>query len=182
MSMVLLPTDVVGIEADVFIETGSAQGGTVAQMVDLFGEIHTIEWDPGNHEACARNFSGRHHVHCHLGSSPDVLPRVMDRARKTLFFLDAHYRSLGRHEMDPARGECPLLAELAAITAVDWASPPMIIIDDAHEFAGGRSPAFDPAQWPTLDQIRAATPAHDLTIRNDMIYCTPRATPPREED
>ena len=174
MSVLLTATDVFGIEADRFIETGSGSGDSIAQMVPLYAEIHTIEWDRDNHVRCVQRFADQSHVYCHWGSSSDVLPLVIDPAKTTLFFLDAHYRGVGHHEQDPTRGECPLLAELAVITAVPWERQPVIIIDDAHQFTDEINPQdFDVAQWPRFDQIRDMLPNHDLTVRNDMIYGMP---------
>ena len=99
--------------------------------------------------------------------------------RPTTFWLDAHYRACGRHEMDPVRGECPLLAELAAIAAVRWTVQPLILIDDAPLF---RRPwpedlagHFDAAQWPTLEAIARALPAgYEVSEREGVLYCLPR--------
>jgi hypothetical protein len=143
-------------------------------MAPLFGEIHTIEWAPGNHAICEHRFAGQAHIHCYLGSSPDLLPSIINPAKRTLFLLDAHYRGGADHEQDPARGQCPLLAELALITALEWAAPPTIIIDDANMFIAAPQGKYDPAHWPTLEQIKTALPTHELSIRNGMIYGLPK--------
>jgi hypothetical protein len=174
MSVLLTAMDVAGIEADLFIETGSGTGDSLAQMVMIYSEIHTIEWDRNNYDICVQRFAQQSHVHCHLGSSPDVLPLVIDPRKMTLFFLDAHYRGCGHHEQDPTRGECPLLAELAVITAVKWERQPVIIIDDAKRFTDGVDPVFDVVQWPTFNQVRDALFNYDLTVRNEMIYGVPK--------
>lgn len=173
------PEDLDGITAEVFIETGTCWGAGVAAVAHLFKECHTIEFVQDHYEQSIARIAGRGitNITCHLGTSPDVLPLVINPEKKTCFFLDAHYRSLGRFEECPVYGECPLMAELAVIQGTPWKELPVIVIDDAVSFDGsnpGLKQWYNEAHWPSLDQIRAALPGHDVVVRLERIYCTPK--------
>lgn len=159
----------------VFIETGTGEGETLARAaVAGFRVCHSIEWERGNAALARLRFAADFHVHIHHGSSPDVLPLLLADV-PTTFWLDAHYRNCGEEEMDPAHGQCPLLAELAAIATVRWTVPPIILIDDAPLFDRPWPEAlqeyFDIEQWPTLTQIAAKLPGHTIVERDGILYC-----------
>jgi hypothetical protein len=137
------------------IDTALRQPGMSIQSIDLDERIYRT--------ACHR-FREEPRVRPYLGSSPDLLPLVVDRARRTMFWLDAHW-SGGNFGLavDAARGQCPLLAELRAIADLGMQAPFRILVDDARCF----DPDFwssQPAQgyqgfrvdeWPTLAAIEA---------------------------
>lgn len=153
--------------AEVFIETGHGAGGTFEEVLTApyhYADLHTVECDPAVVARAKSRFGGDPRVHIHHGSSPDVLQRICDPHRSTVFWLDAHFSGglYGAQDTDPSFGECPLLAELAVIRGFQWRVAPQIFIDDAPLFLGGpyyrEYAACDPAQWPSLEAIRKALP------------------------
>lgn len=155
----------------VFIETGTFRGETLANaMFAGFGTLHSIEVCEANYQIVKAQFRQYHNVHLHLGSSPEVLPRIIDDQIPTTFWLDAHYQGLSRAEQDEAYGECPLLAELDVIFGYQWS--PVVLIDDAHMFDHRFPPGFDRVQWPSRQQIRDAVPSHYNVVEEDgVLYC-----------
>lgn len=156
---------------DVYIETGLGHGQTLAKAIAHgFLELHVIEIDQKLIDMANEKFSGFPGVPLtiHHGSSPDVLPEIIDPKRQTLFWLDAHYSAglytsdseRDRDQLDPRHGECPLLAELKVIAFTPWTLDPIILIDDAVCFTAKDYKAYytswDRSQHPMLDQIKAA--------------------------
>ncbi len=158
---------------EVFLETGTFWGETLWNAYKAgFPMLYSIEYLKENYEIACAKFRGIGNVRILLGSSPAVLPGILNGKRSTTFWLDAHYQDRTKAELDSSFGECPLLAELDEIRRVDWQTPPFILIDDAHMFTGGIVGNFDPAQWPSLDEIEAALPANYVAqICDDVIYC-----------
>ncbi len=175
----------VGIKR-VFIETGTFLGDTAAREEgsNNWEHLHTIEIDEKLFRAAERRFKKTPRITCHLGSSPDVLSKIIEPECATHFYLDAHRTGTNeqaraftgteftRHDTDI--GECPVLEELAVIFAFDWRVPPTIIIDDAQNFVPGEgfwkrkeSRYYDPAQWPTMDQIAHHLQSYKMSVVDD---------------
>jgi len=159
----------------VFIETGTFKGDNVVTRFrsGVWDAIHTIEIDERYYHAAKDRFAGYPGIIVHHGSSPDILPTIMDPKAETTFYLDAHKTGTGaldtmgvdKNEFtswDTKRGECPIIDELRAIVHVAWIKRPTIIIDDAQNFSPGRrfwrtppSKHYNPKEWPSLDDIMA---------------------------
>ncbi len=168
---------------DVFIETGTFRGDTLMSAVAAgFRQLYSMECCERLYRAACRRFANCPHVRLHLGSSPDILPKIMDPALATTFWLDARYQGYDRDEFDLAVGECPLLLELAAIRAVPWKTPPVIVIDDAAIFRHGfdhlgeLGMRFDPCQWPSIEQVRQALPAGYEKKKGSGLFTCLKAT------
>jgi len=161
------------LEFDVFVETGTGQGDTLAAVRPLFSEIHTIERDESLHAAAARRFSGDTAVHVHRGDSGRVLPEIVPRlgARAVFYWLDAH--ATGEARVDGA--ECPLVEELAAISTLSERS--VILIDDARLFLAPPPPPRRPETWPSLATVLAClgrlSPAHEPMVIDDTFVFLP---------
>lgn len=161
-----------------FIETGTYHGVSLAQACrHAFKRLVTIDVDAGSQIVARERVGVDFRVEWVCGSSPDVLPSLMRAEDATTFWLDAHYTGHGRELMDARFGECPLLLELAAIRAVPWRVPPIILIDDAHMYSStwwetnSFATHFDRSQWPTLEEIAdAMAPSHYLTVREGIVY------------
>jgi len=109
-------------------------------------------------------------VHVHLGSSPEILPKIIDPQVPTTFWLDAHYQGSSPIEQDPVYGECPLLAELEVIFSYGWS--PIVLIDDAYMFDERIHAGFDRSHWPSMEAIRSALPPHyELDESEEILYC-----------
>ncbi len=103
--------------ADVFIETGLSEGRTLQALAESgrYRRLHSIDLHAGIVAAGRTRFAAYSAVTIHEGSSADILPRLCDPSVSTVFWLDAHTSPT---EPVSASGACPLLAELAAIIAM----------------------------------------------------------------
>jgi hypothetical protein len=162
-------------KAQVFVETGTQGGVRVAKLRGMYQEIHTVELDPALHESAKSYLSKFPNVHCHLGSSPEVLPRIISdhdlTGKETVFFLDAHFVATS-----PSPGQvdnqCPVMRELDAIFAAAWRVRPVVLIDDAQLFwdwawRRGRNKGYDRAQWPRYEEIEAKAKMHGYSVSFD---------------
>jgi hypothetical protein len=137
---------------DAFIQTGTQNGIALKYVAPLFKTIHTIELDRRYFTDSADLLSKFKNITCHHGSSPVVLPKVIDRTRQTLFWLDAHYTATDTCQYQ-VKDQCPLLWELSAIFNARWQAPMTILVDDAHmhqpSFWRQRwARPYDRRQWP----------------------------------
>jgi hypothetical protein len=173
--------------AAVFIETGLGSGQSLrAALSEPFETLHSIEIDAS---LIARCDLVDPRLTIHHGSSPNILPTIIDPERSTMFWLDAHYSAglytsdsdVDRTRLDPRYGQCPLLAELAIIRAAPWRVRPWIYIDDAECFVTpiyeGMLAQYDRAQYPTEAEVRAALPERYHVETLDMRGWAFRATP-----
>ncbi len=145
------------IEIPVFVETGSASGGSIKEAARYFDICHTIELNEGR-QIVDESLTN---VHWHNGNTIEVLPEIVSELvrykesldtphfRYAMFFLDAHW------DGDKPEGEetkdCYLLEELEAIAPYDQNS--IIIIDDARLFMGNPPHPNNPKEWPTIQQV-----------------------------
>lgn len=166
----------------VFIETGTNAGHSLALALAAgYEECLSVECVEHIHLAAKERFAGEPRARLFHGSSPELLPQIIDPAKSTTFWLDAHYSGSDPSWQDPKFGECPLLAELQAIMAVRWGQLPYILIDDAtlfHPDWSENSGRFDPnsftrSHWPTVDQIAALLPDYDIREENNILVCRP---------
>jgi hypothetical protein len=170
------------VRGGVLIETGTYAGDSlIAAAGKGFRRMISIELCPEYHYKTARRLTDLGiEADLRLGSSPDILPEVIDRSEPTLFWLDAHFQGEHQHEIDPAHGECPVLEELRIIFSAGWSVAPYVLIDDAAEFIPlAHNPLLDPDQWPTLDMIRELLPADytvDVDAAENCIVCLPSSS------
>src|SRR4029079_12731563 len=81
-------------EIKVIVETGTYLGGTTMQLAKMVDKVYTIEINKEYLAEAKLKFAGVNNVYPFLGSSPFVLPRVIDiliPKKNILFFLDAHW-------------------------------------------------------------------------------------------
>jgi len=155
---------------DVFIETGTGNAETLVHALrEPYREVYSIDVNMDLLAEAQRRLGADPRLHLRLGSSAEILPTILDPEKATVFWLDAHY-SFGRHSLNQLSdraladvfGECPLMGELAAIKAVNWRVPPVILIDDAicftREIEQTWAAGINQAQWPTVQDIEAALP------------------------
>jgi hypothetical protein len=165
---------------DVYIETGIGHGQSLNEAVRYgFKTLHAIEIDEKLVKMAHGTFPRIAELTIHHGSSPDVLPKIIDPARQTLFWLDAHYSAglytsdseRDRAQLDPRYGECPLMVELQAIVQVPWVVDPVILIDDAFCFTAekyeGYYASWHRDQHPTLAEIRSVLARFSVLPRDD---------------
>ncbi len=177
MGNVLFELEGKSLIRDVFVETGTERGMSLDRAVKAgFREIHSIEQCERHYKNALNVFRGFSRVHLHLGSSPDVLAKILDPSWDVLFWLDAHYQGGGKDELDAGGWECPLLNELRVIAAVPWKTLPTILIDDAKMFFPweGRIHGFNREHWPGMDSIEALLPHHVYTLHQDILFFIPK--------
>lgn len=163
------------------IETGTFQGGGARLLGTMFSDVASIELSPELHEAAHETVADYPHVKLLQGDSREWLPRLVDPAVPTLYFLDGHWSG------GPTAGEtseCPVIDELRAI--VGGHRDDCVFIDDARLFAALPPPPHKPEDWPSLmevlDELRSIRPGHHVTVLHDLIIGVPaRARAPVDE-
>jgi hypothetical protein len=159
-----------------FVETGTFRGDTVAKVRRHFEELHTCELSAELHGEAAKRFSADEAVHCHLGSSPELLRGIARRldGRPVLYWLDAHWCA-----DDAAAGQesqCPLLDELKAIVPLDSRS--VVWIDDARYFLSPPPKPLVSEGWPAFHEVllgllKLGGESHRIGFANDTILLYP---------
>lgn len=153
------------------IETGTLKGHGVSALSPIFPEVVSIELAQQFYDYAREAFAGQPHVRIVHGSSAVELIRLVDSARPTFYFLDAHWSGGTTAGED---SQCPVLEELDAICG--GSERDCIVIDDARLF---REPPqqHDPLQWPSLEEISSRLermhPGHRIGIVDDQIVCVP---------
>lgn len=166
--------DGVNLLNDVFVETGTFQGETLAQAVNAgFKEIHTIDVVQKYCDQAKIRFKDYENLHCHCGTSPDILSEILDGKKSTTFWLDAHYQNNADFETCEKYGQCPVLEELKVIFSIEWQARIVILIDDSHMFRNPDQNRFKVEEWPKEDKIFSIVP-EGYTIKdiNDILIIT----------
>lgn len=149
--------------AHVFIETGTFHGDTLAEVRNMFDELHSVELDDALYEQATRRFANDSGIRLWHGDSAGVLPEVLARVdQPAVFWLDGHYSGPGT-----AKGalDTPIRRELDDIGRHPRSASHLVIIDDARLFDGTNG-------YPTLDELRshAATLGFiHMQIEHDLI-------------
>lgn len=131
---------------DIFIETGTNVGETLAGVRAAFRELHSVELGDALYQKARDRFVRYSSVHIHHGESAAFLRELAPKlSRPAIYWLDAHYS-----ENNTARGEkdSPIVDELA-ICLGNWRTGSVILIDDARYFDGRH------ASYPTVVEIEA---------------------------
>lgn len=148
-----------------FVETGTADGETVATIFADFDLIYTIELDEYLHMQALARFVDLPKVHCLQGDSGLVLPQVVAQLTEpALFWLDGHYCGGARGDIDT-----PIRAELEA--AMQAPAESVILIDDARLFGGGAEHTEEFKDYPDISWIEqvAGDDARHVDVRDDII-------------
>lgn len=161
-------------ELNVFIETGTNDGGTPWLLKDDFRELYTIELAPQLWREALARFQDYQHVHCLLGDSTEVLPDVLANITEpALVWLDGHYSG-----GVTAHGalDTPVKQELEALFA-DGRNH-VILVDDARIFEG-EVEHFDYPHYhdyPSVQWVRELAEANgfDFLNEDDIMRITPR--------
>lgn len=168
----------------VAVETGTFHASGTHTLHGIVPRVFSVEVSEKLHRRAVKRYGDRAGLTFVLGSSPDVLPALVDPLDEpVLFWLDAHGGMLagGRDAdelYDPpgAEGQCPLIAELEAIRHFRWADRSCILIDDARAFLGPL-PHHRRQDWPpfveVLDLLRADSDRY-VTVLDDVIIAVPQ--------
>ena len=160
------------------VETGTYLGDSAVVLSKIFDRVETIErsrylW----FRAWLRLLRYRN-LRVRLGNSAELL---RPSTEPTLYWLDGHWS--GGNTAGQTQ-QCPLLEELRATSPGahgDW-----YLIDDARLFTTHLDPLFDPAQWPSLAQIRDTVEStrsnYEVAVRDDLdlIVVRPRTGEPSQ--
>lgn len=106
------------------VETGSCLYSTSKWLGENFQSVHTIELSEEYSRHGIHKVSEMANVEAHIGDSVQklqYLTGVLTPNDRALFFLDAHWGD-----------NCPLLAELDALTGMKLEIPPVIAIHDFY--------------------------------------------------
>lgn len=168
-----------GCHLPLFIETGTAEGNSLAFASLHFTNCVSIEQNEQLYLAACERFKSKTNVKLYRGHSPHVLRVILNPKIPTTFWLDAHYSAQGNTLM-PGRSECPLMEELDEIMKVEWEIPPIIMIDDAFMYddsvphPGSTNPfwfsnesdhiVYHRSQWPRVEEIDAALPGFTRSL------------------
>jgi len=154
--------------ARTFVETGTFRGDTALWASGHFDSVFTIEHDRERYLNASLYLMNIPNIHLFPGDSRFILPIVLGHmgAAKAIFWLDAHWTLEGVSD-----SECPLLAELQAITT----RPPgdIILIDDANYFLETPPLPEIPGYWPKLPQILELLKPRAVCMIDDVIVATP---------
>jgi len=159
-----------------FIETGTFKGDSIASVRSLFEELHTGELSPELYRAAEIRFETDPSIHCHLGSSPDILKELAKKVRDkpVMYWLDAHWCSA--ENVAGGESQCPLLQELEAIKPIHQDS--IVWIDDARYFMSPPTAPLVSKGWPTfqqvLDKLSALSDVHNIVFADDTILLFPK--------
>ena len=107
---VAILVELLGLE--IFVETGTFHGDSIAAVADRFLRIYSIEIDPTLCVQAQSRFADRPEIDIYQGASSEVLARLRAQGAlaggKVLFWLDAHWCESGAMGV---AGQCPLLDE-----------------------------------------------------------------------
>jgi len=150
--------------AEVFVETGTYLGDTVAAARHRFRRVYSIEISPRYHLRALERFQGCAEVEILPGDSSDVLPELLSRPEfagvRAAFWLDGHYSG-----GNTGRGDCvtPILAELGPVLR---RRRDCVMVDDARLFTGTDG-------YPSLETLRTfvarARPDLTMQVEKDII-------------
>ena len=168
---IMAAADIFG--AQVFVETGTANGDMVARVLPRFERIVSIELFPPFAAAARRRFAGEASVRIVEGDSAVRLGEAIDGiAERILFWLDGHYSGpgTGRGQQDS-----PVVAEIATIARhrIQAGFRDLVLIDDARLFAGENG-------YPALDAFMAGLARdwdYNVACADDCIFALPKLTP-----
>ena len=157
-----------------FVETGTYRGDTAAWAAGHFARVATIELSPEYHAAATARFRVQPQVRVLLGDSGAMLRKVAaELPGPAVFWLDAHWSGLDTAGRET---ECPLLAELAILTAAPVTHT--LLVDDARLFAAPPPRPHRAELWPdlgaVLDALRAGGRRH-VVMFEDVLIAVPAA-------
>ena len=120
------------LSLDVFVETGTFCGDTIATVQHDFHRIYSVELSQHYYEMAYRKWGQRDNITLFQGDSAKTIAAIADeiKGRSVIYWLDAHWCVASATAGE--RSQCPLLSELAAMKELNNES--MVIIDDARLF------------------------------------------------
>lgn len=149
----------------IFVETGTADGNTLHQLIPDFDRLYSIELDTEYYLHNFRRFAHIPKITVLHGDSERVLWHVMEvLTGPAVFWLDAHYCGGARAEKDT-----PIVQELAYV--MGRGVEHVILIDDARLF--GVDPAYPSIGW-IHSYVKRYKGVYSFNVGNDIIRIAPR--------
>jgi hypothetical protein len=151
-------------EVNVFIETGTYNGGMVEAVKNIFKTIFSIELDEKLAKKAQQRFSNYNHIKILQGDSGELIKDVLSKLNeRAIFWLDAHYS--GGYT---ARGseDTPILKELKYILEHKIKNH-IILIDDAREFT--ETSESYPSIKEVEEFIKKYSNKYSIEVKDDII-------------
>jgi hypothetical protein len=159
---------------EVAVETGTYKGASTRILRELVGPVYTIEANFGLYEKSRHVLANDPDIHVVFGSSPVVLPSILDSLDScALFWLDAHWFP---EVPEVTESQCPLLEELSILAKWPLIGSSCVLIDDARMFSKPLDKCYRPSDWPTFPEIVKTarfTPSTVMTVIDDVIVVGP---------
>lgn len=125
---------------DIFVESGTYNGGTTEIASNIFKKVHTIELDKKMVREAVNKFRDNKNIYVYEGSSAEVFKTLLPKLEKDkniLFFLDAHYcgenTAVDKEGPDNADGITAIRKEIDAIKQ-SCIEDCVVIVDDIRGF------------------------------------------------
>jgi hypothetical protein len=150
---------------EIFVESGTYLGGTVAFMLPHASRIVSVEIEPSLYEAARRRFAGEANVELHLGDAAALIPElVAGLGEPALVWLDGHFTG----GVNTVRGETiePAPGILESLGGLDLPRGMTVVVDDLRLF--GRGDGFPPLDALLLG-ARRAFPGAEITVGLDSL-------------
>ena len=164
-----------------FVETGTFKGDLTADAAEYFTDVYTIEKSAPYAEMAAKRFEDTPNVTVIQGDSADELSALgAELTGDELYYLDAHYSDFSNEdEVAGINDQCPLLDELAALAAADIDG--RIMIDDEFMFTKPVDEPYNPADWPSLDEVVSGIGEINSDVQMRIVGSYIIALPQQEE-
>ncbi|MFZ2620732.1 MAG: hypothetical protein WAX89_07665 [Alphaproteobacteria bacterium] len=151
---------------NVFFETGTLYGDTVAYMAPHFKRVVSYELAPDLHKANVKKLNKLKNIELHLGDSGKLMPQHLKALNEpAMFWLDGHFSGGATAHGDLA---CPVEQELHGILSHPVKGH-VIAIDDARDFLGLDG-------YPTIGQLQRFVnryPGYMLRLNSDIFIIAP---------
>ena len=123
---------------DIYIETGTMNGGTTRNAAPSFSKIYTVELNKNLFETSRKNLARFKNISVYQGRSFEVFEKLLPTlSGKTVFWLDAHYSgpgtSLSYEDESNAEAVTAIRKELSSIKNY-CTGESIILIDDIRGF------------------------------------------------
>lgn len=159
---------------EVAVETGTYEGASTRVLRELVGLVYSIESNFALYEKSRRALANDPDIHVVFGSSPVVLPSILDSLDScALFWLDAHWFP---EVPEVTVSQCPLLEELFILGQWPLIGGSCVLIDDARMFSRPLEKCYRPSDWPTFPEVVKTArfaPSTVMTVIEDVIVVGP---------
>ena len=159
----------------VFVETGTFHGDSIANALPYFHTLYSVELSENLANKAQERFKDYPQIHIDCGFSDTWLLKIQAQVahQPTLYWLDAHW--CAATDTAGVTSQCPLINEINAIATLP--SHSIIVIDDARLFLTTPPKPHEISQWPQFHEILIAlqklSSQHRIMVLNDCILYYP---------